>query len=122
MSMHRIDPFASYDSGPYFCELTERPGDGGRSPGCAAAWPQSASMPCGQRADGAENDLINLGITFTVYSDATSIDRILPFDCLPRIITASEWRNLEAGVKQRVQAINHFLHDIYHERRIIKEA
>lgn len=75
-----------------------------------------------QRADGAENDLINLGITFTVYSDATSIDRILPFDCLPRIITASEWRNLEAGVKQRVQAINHFLHDIYHERRIIKEA
>ena len=122
MSMPRIDPFASYDSGPYFCELTERPGDGGSIARVRSRVAAIGLEALRQRADGAENDLINLGITFTVYSDATSIDRILPFDCLPRIITASEWRNLEAGVKQRVQALNHFLHDIYHERRIIKEG
>jgi len=74
------------------------------------------------RAAAAEHDLFNLGITFTVYSDATAIDRILPFDCIPRILTAAEWRVLEAGVKQRVAALNAFLHDIYHGRRIVKEG
>ena len=122
MNIDRTDPFASYDPGHYFCELTERPGDGG-----AIAQVRSRVAGIGletlrDRAEGAEHDLINLGITFTVYSDAESIDRILPFDCLPRIITAAEWRHLEAGVKQRVQALNQFLHDIYHERRIIKEG
>ena len=119
MNVERNDPFSTYDPGRYFCELTERPGDGGaigRVRDRVAAIGLNALRA---RADGAETDLINLGITFTVYSEATSIDRILPFDCLPRIITASEWRRLEAGVKQRVQALNHFLHDIYHDRRIL---
>ena len=57
-----------------------------------------------------------------MYSEAEAIDRILPFDCLPRIITASEWRHIEAGVKQRVRALNSFLHDIYHDRRILREG
>ena len=74
------------------------------------------------RARAAENDLMSLGVTFTVYSDATAIDRILPFDCIPRIITAPEWRRLEAGVQQRVAAINAFLHDIYHEQHIIRDG
>ncbi|MBU6499358.1 MAG: circularly permuted type 2 ATP-grasp protein, partial [Rhodospirillales bacterium] len=74
------------------------------------------------RAAAAENELIDLGITFTVYSDAAAIDRILPFDCIPRILTAAEWRVLEAGVKQRVAALNLFLHDIYHRRRIIADG
>ena len=74
------------------------------------------------RARAAEHDLFNLGITFTVYSDATAIDRILPFDCVPRIITAPEWRCLERGVKQRVAALNLFLHDIYHDRRIVTDG
>jgi len=114
------DPFADYQAGPYFCELTrDRPGDNG-----AAALVRSriASIGLDARAAAAENDLINLGITFTVYSDATAIDRILPFDCIPRILTASEWRTLEAGVKQRVAALNAFLHDIYHDRHITKDG
>jgi uncharacterized circularly permuted ATP-grasp superfamily protein len=74
------------------------------------------------RATAAENDLMSLGITFTVYSEARAIDRILPFDCIPRIITAAEWRKLEAGVRQRVAAINCFLHDIYHDRHIISDG
>ncbi|MBS0561003.1 MAG: circularly permuted type 2 ATP-grasp protein [Proteobacteria bacterium] len=116
------DPFAAYDSGPYFCELAaDRPGDTG-----AVAHVRRAITAIGldqlrARAAAAENDLINLGITFTVYSEATAIDRILPFDCIPRILTAGEWRTLEAGVKQRVAALNAFLHDIYHDRKIVKD-
>jgi uncharacterized circularly permuted ATP-grasp superfamily protein len=117
------DPFASYDQGAYFCELgADRQGDGG-----AAAHVRRSIAAIGldalrARAAAAENDLINLGVTFTVYSEAAAIDRILPFDCIPRILTASEWRLLEAGVKQRVAALNMFLHDVYHEARIISEG
>ena len=74
------------------------------------------------RAAAAEHDLIDLGITFTVYSDADAIDRILPFDCVPRILSAAEWAVLEAGVKQRVAALNLFLHDIYHGRKVISDG
>ena len=70
----------------------------------------------------AERDLLERGITFTVYSDATAIDRILPFDLIPRVITAQEWHTLEAGVIQRVRALNLFLHDIYHERKILADG
>ena len=74
------------------------------------------------RARQAEDDLVNLGITFTVYSEATAIDRILPFDCIPRIIPAAEWARLEAGVAQRVRALNLFLKDIYNERHITNDG
>jgi len=118
-----VDPFASYDPGPYFCELgADRPGD----PGAAAHVRRSIAAigleALRARAAAAENDLINLGVTFTVYSEATAIDRILPFDCIPRILTAAEWRFMEAGVKQRVAALNQFLYDIYHEGKIVKDG
>ena len=117
-----VDPFLSYTSDPYFCELTPREGDSG-----SAALIRERVRTIGldalrARADAAEHDLIDLGITFTVYSDATAIDRILPFDCLPRIITAAEWRKMESGVKQRVTALNAFLYDIYHDRKIVKDG
>jgi uncharacterized circularly permuted ATP-grasp superfamily protein len=106
----------------YFCELTARPGDGGAIDQIRQRVSGIGLDALRTRAASAEHDLIDLGITFTVYSDATSIDRILPFDCLPRIITASEWRHIERGVKQRVRALNCFLHDIYHDRRILNEG
>ncbi len=115
------DPFASYDPGGYFCELTARGGDGGVIGRIRDRVSAIGLETLRARAAGAEHDLINLGITFTVYSEAEAIDRILPFDCLPRIITAAEWRHIEAGVKQRVRALNCFLHDIYHERRVLRE-
>jgi uncharacterized circularly permuted ATP-grasp superfamily protein len=62
------------------------------------------------------------GITFTVYSDATAIDRILPLDLIPRVITAEEWLAIESGVTQRVAAINAFLHDVYHDQKILKDG
>jgi uncharacterized circularly permuted ATP-grasp superfamily protein len=117
------DPFADYNAGPYFCELTTaRADDSGASAAVRARLGAIGLKALHARAAAAENDLINLGITFTVYSEATAIDRILPFDCIPRILTAAEWRELESGVKQRVTALNAFLHDIYHDRKIIKDG
>ena len=63
-----------------------------------------------------------MGITFTVYSDeGGSIDRAWPFDIIPRIISKTEWDKIEAGLKQRVQALNFFIDDLYHEQRVIKD-
>jgi len=122
MQPDRANPFASYDPGAYYCELTNRLGDGG-----SAALVRERITAIGldalrARARAAERDLFNLGITFTVYSDATAIDRILPFDCVPRIIVAREWALLERGVAQRVRALNLFLADIYNARHIIRDG
>jgi len=64
---------------------------------------------------------MNQGITFTVYSDNAGIERIFPFDIIPRIITGQEWEHVESGIKQRLKALNHFLKDIYNEQQIIKD-
>lgn len=69
-----------------------------------------------------EADLLfhRAGITFTLYGDAQGTERLIPFDTIPRSIPASEWRGIEAGCIQRVQALNLFLADIYHDQRILK--
>jgi len=74
------------------------------------------------RAADAELDLFDLGVTFTVYSDKDAIDRILPFDVIPRVVRAAEWRKVEAGVIQRVRALNLFLWDVYHDRHILNDG
>lgn len=70
----------------------------------------------------AKELFMNQGVTFTVYFENEGIERIFPFDIIPRIIQASEWRHIEQGVKQRLKALNMFLNDIYHEQNIIKEG
>jgi len=65
---------------------------------------------------------MNQGITFTVYSDNTGIERIFPFDIIPRIITALEWGHIEQGIQQRLRALNLFLKDIYSNQQIIKDG
>lgn len=62
------------------------------------------------------------GITFNVYGDSAGTEKIFPFDLLPRIIPAKEWELLERGLTQRITALNLFLHDIYHEQRILKDG
>lgn len=64
---------------------------------------------------------LNQGITFTVYSDNAGIERIFPFDIIPRIITASEWEHVEKGIQQRLKALNMFLKDVYNDRQIIND-
>lgn len=62
-----------------------------------------------------------VGITFAVYgADNSGAERLIPFDIVPRIIAAHEWRQIEAGLRQRVKALNAFLHDVYHDQNIIK--
>ena len=122
MDVDKTNPFASYDAGPYFCELTTRAVDDGPAARVRARIGAIGLDALRDRARQAEDDLVNLGITFTVYSEATAIDRILPFDCIPRIIPAAEWARLEAGIRQRVRALNLFLKDIYNERHITKDG
>ena len=61
------------------------------------------------------------GITFTVYGREQGVERIIPFDPIPRLIAAAEWDRIERGLKQRVRALNLFIHDVYHERLILKD-
>lgn len=71
----------------------------------------------------ASDLFMNQGITFTVYSDNNQgIERIFPFDIIPRIITKSEWDEVETGIKQRLKALNLFLEDIYNGQLIIKDG
>ena len=69
-----------------------------------------------------EADLVfrRVGITFAVYGSDAGTERLIPFDIIPRIIPAAEWAQLQKGLKQRVQALNLFIHDIYHAQHIVK--
>jgi uncharacterized circularly permuted ATP-grasp superfamily protein len=72
-----------------------------------------------QRA--AEQEILAAGITFTVYSDGRGIDRAWPFDVIPRVIGAAEWSAVEAGLVQRLVALNRFIDDVYGDRRIVAD-
>lgn len=73
-----------------------------------------------RRQQVADRAFLHQGITFTVYGDSRGTERIFPYDLLPRIITGDEWRQLERGLTQRINALNLFLKDIYHEGRILR--
>ncbi len=70
----------------------------------------------------AKQLFMNQGITFTVYFENEGIERIFPFDIIPRIIVQSEWQHVEAGIRQRLTALNLFLKDIYGEQHIIRDG
>ena len=86
----------------------------------------AAQDPQTMRARREEAEVIfrRVGITFAVYGDkdedGSGTERLIPFDLIPRIIPAHEWKSMEAGLVQRVNALNHFIHDIYHEQEILK--
>ncbi|MBS1808438.1 MAG: circularly permuted type 2 ATP-grasp protein [Acidobacteria bacterium] len=83
-----------------------------------------ASLTVGEfnaRYRAADISFLYQGITFTVYNESEGIERIFPFDLIPRIIPHHEWEVLERGLTQRVIALNHFLHDVYHDQRIVKD-
>lgn len=68
----------------------------------------------------AEAIFRKLGITFAVYGSEEGTEKVIPFDVIPRIIAAQEWRKLSKGIEQRVKALNAFLYDIYHRQDILK--
>src|SRR5277367_1638762 len=75
-----------------------------------------------KKEDMARRLFMSQGITFTVYSSGEGIEKIFPFDIIPRIVTAKEWDEIERGIKQRLRALNLFLKDVYHNQFIIKDG
>lgn len=113
----------SYDPNGYYCEMLGK--DASLAAHTKPVRYRLGQLPVDElrdRARDAELELYNFGITFTVYTQKEAIDRILPFDVIPRIISAKDWAFLERGVEQRVTALNCFLWDIYHDQKILRDG
>ena len=108
-----------------FDEIMGPPGEPPPRPALAALGRWLDTTPANElrrRQEAAEQTFRQLGITFAVYGDSEAGERIIPFDIVPRVFLADEWRRLSEGLVQRVEAINAFLHDIYGEQRILAEG
>jgi uncharacterized circularly permuted ATP-grasp superfamily protein len=115
--------WASYDPGGFWDELMLGPGK--PRPAAASVVRYLGSLTERQlksRQSAAERAILEMGITFTVYSEGQNIDRAWPLDIIPRVIDASEWDVIEAGLKQRLKALNMFIDDIYHDQRAIRDG
>src|ERR1700733_15728383 len=115
--------FCDYDLGGFFDEMF---GENGEPR--AAARPLARNMqslPASElvnRQVAADRALIQAGITFNVYGESAGVEKTLPFDLIPRIVAATEWRRIEKGLEQRIRALNLFIDDLYHDRKIIKDG
>ncbi|HMO05747.1 MAG TPA: circularly permuted type 2 ATP-grasp protein [Kiritimatiellia bacterium] len=115
--------FEDYQLDGFFDEMFQP--DGSPRPGSALLYQRLRSLSDGDLTryqQSAERALLNLGITFQVYSDKEGTEKIFPFDIIPRIIEAAEWRVIESGLRQRIYALNLFLQDIYSDAKIIKDG
>ncbi len=114
---------SSYSSGGFYCELFEacKQGDSAAQE-LVRRLNAFTTDELGERASAAERELMLLGVTFTVYTQRNKIDRTLPFDVIPRVLSGDEWAHLSKGVKQRVKAINLFLADIYGPQRVLTDG
>lgn len=114
--------FKDYEVGDFFDEMFSAPGQ--VRPHYELLARRFAEMAEGdfeRKRLLAEKSYLSQGVTFTVYSGDEGTERIFPFDLIPRIIPAREWEHIERGLIQRLTALNLFLHDIYHDQRILKE-
>jgi len=115
--------FSNYDTGDFFDEMFGEDGA-----------PRAAARPLARNieslADGellalqkaADSAVVQMGITFNVYGEGAGMEKTLPFDLVPRIVAASEWDRIERGLKQRIHALNLFIDDVYHSRKIVKDG
>jgi uncharacterized circularly permuted ATP-grasp superfamily protein len=116
-------PFSAYRLGAPFDEMFAA--DGSVRSHYAALAESLATLPPEEllrRQQACETSFLHQGITFTVYSDKQATERIFPTDLFPRIVTANEWAKIEAGLKQRIAALNLFLKDIYTDGRVLKDG
>ncbi len=114
--------FQNYDTGGFYDEMFTP--EGLPRPGTEAVVNRFNSLPLEElkrRQQAAEKTLLQMGITFSVYGEEQGTELIFPFDIVPRIIPHNEWVEIEAGLKQRVQALNLFIDDLYHEQKILKD-
>ncbi len=114
---------SGYDPGGFYCEMFGgRRSAAGHTRVVRDRLDHMTLADLRRRAQAAERELFNLGVTFTVYTSREQIDRILPFDVIPRVLSAAEWETIERGVVQRVTALNKFIEDIYHGQRILRDG
>lgn len=115
--------FNSYANAQFFDELFEA--DGTVRPEAQPLVRMIDSLDDGdlrRRQQAAERALLYSGITFNVYGDGAGREKIFPFDIVPRIVKKSEWDHIERGLRQRIQALNLFIDDVYHDARIIRDG
>ena len=116
-------PYAQYQLGAPYDEMFTP--DGTPRPPYVALDSRLSTLPLeelNRRQQACEQSFLHQGITFTVYNDNQATERIIPTDLLPRIITAPEWSRMEAGLTQRIVALNMFLKDIYSDGRVLKDG
>ena len=114
--------FDEYDTGGFYDEMFDA--EGNPRPGADLVVKRINSLPAEElirRQRAAERALLHLGITFSVYGDQSGTERIFPFDIVPRIVQGEEWETMERGLKQRVHALNLFIHDVYNDQKILKD-
>lgn len=117
----KID-WKSYNPGSFYDELISSPGYARKPARVLARYLGSLNQDeLQQRQAAAELVIKTMGISFTVYSEAGNIDREWPFDIIPRIITETQWSTTSKGLEQRLRALNCFIHDIYNDRKILKD-
>ena len=116
--------FAGYPSDPVFYD--EMFDDSGEPhPHCRALWKALDTMPPAELMalqELVEHSFLHEGITFAVYGEGEAHERIIPIDCLPRILDALEWSHLERGLEQRLRALNLFLADVYGPGRVFTDG
>src|SRR4051794_28550387 len=114
--------FENYDVGTFFDEMFD---ESGKPRALARSLVKTiADLPTDElrtRQKAAERALLQMGITFNVYGEEAGTEKIFPFDLVPRIVAAAEWSLIEKGLKQRIRALNLFIHDVYHQQRILKD-
>ncbi len=114
--------WANYRCERFYDEIMEAPGKPRPAARALADYLDDLSKrELAQRRLAADLAIKAMGITFTVYTDAGQIDRAWPFDIIPRIIPATEWERIEAGLKQRVTALNLFIQDLYNGQKIVAD-
>src|SRR5690349_792927 len=116
-------PFANYHLDAAYDEMFD--GEGVPRASYLALYRRLLDLPAEElrrRQQAADLSFLHQGITFTVYGRDEGTEKIFPYDLLPRIITSREWDTIERGLTQRITALNLFLHDIYHDGRIMAEG
>ncbi|MGB7344207.1 MAG: circularly permuted type 2 ATP-grasp protein [Pirellulaceae bacterium] len=110
----------AYDSGAFFDELVSKENIARQDAAQLVHLINSMGVAeLSRRQSAIEHALYRMGITFTVYSDTQGTEKIMPFDVVPRIVSADLWSEIDAGLQQRIRALNRFLDDVYNERKII---
>lgn len=117
-----METFETYEKEDYYDELIDEKGN--PRPEAQILVDKIETMPEGDlvmRQSAAEALLLRMGITFNVYGRDEGTEKIFPFDIIPRIVPNREWQQIEAGLKQRIFALNEFLQDIYNGKKILKD-